>query len=183
MVQDTGAGTRERILEVALELFTEQGYDATSLREIAERLGVTKAALYYHFPSKDAIARELLGQLFATLWGAFDSLLSSPPDKWPVAFEQLVVEAVEHRKLVAMMVRNRATLEKVLTEANTVQDQVERIRRTLDEPSADFADVVRVTIAFGGMLDCLWAFPDAPAAELRDAILPVVNRIFERLPA
>ncbi|MEU8186601.1 TetR/AcrR family transcriptional regulator [Micromonospora carbonacea] len=49
------AGTRERIKAVALELFTEQGYEKTSLREIAERLNVTKAALYYHFKSKDEI--------------------------------------------------------------------------------------------------------------------------------
>ncbi|KIR63182.1 MULTISPECIES: TetR/AcrR family transcriptional regulator [Micromonospora] len=48
-------GTRERIKAVALELFTEQGYEKTSLREIAERLNVTKAALYYHFKSKDEI--------------------------------------------------------------------------------------------------------------------------------
>ncbi len=47
--------TRSRIQEVALELFTEHGYEATSLREIAERLGVTKAALYYHFRTKDEI--------------------------------------------------------------------------------------------------------------------------------
>src|ERR1039457_770640 len=47
--------TRQRIQAVALELFAEQGYEKTSLREIAERLGVTKAALYYHFKSKEAI--------------------------------------------------------------------------------------------------------------------------------
>src|SRR5262249_20860254 len=41
--------TRARIQQVALELFAEQGYEKTSLREIAERLDVTKAALYYHF--------------------------------------------------------------------------------------------------------------------------------------
>ena len=41
--------TRTRIQQVALELFAEQGYDKTSLREIAGRLDVTKAALYYHF--------------------------------------------------------------------------------------------------------------------------------------
>ena len=40
---------------VATELFIEQGYEGTSLREIADRLGITKAALYYHFPSKDDI--------------------------------------------------------------------------------------------------------------------------------
>ncbi len=49
------SGTRARIQTVALELFTEQGYEATSLREIAERLGVTKAALYYHFKTKEDI--------------------------------------------------------------------------------------------------------------------------------
>ncbi|WP_051836999.1 TetR/AcrR family transcriptional regulator [Streptomyces sp. NRRL WC-3742] len=47
--------TRARIIEVALELFSDQGYEQTSLREIADRLGVTKAALYYHFKTKDDI--------------------------------------------------------------------------------------------------------------------------------
>lgn len=50
-----GGDTREQICAVALELFSEQGYDKTALREIAERLGLTKAALYYHFESKEEI--------------------------------------------------------------------------------------------------------------------------------
>ncbi len=52
-------GTREKIQAVALELFAEQGYEKTALREIAERLGVTKAALYYHFRTKDDIVASL----------------------------------------------------------------------------------------------------------------------------
>jgi len=59
--------TRSKIQEVALELFTEQGYEATSLREIAERLGVTKAALYYHFKTKDEIAASFLEDRAAAL--------------------------------------------------------------------------------------------------------------------
>jgi len=51
--------TRERILDIALELFTEQGYEKTSLRQIAERLGFSKAAIYYHFASKEDILIEL----------------------------------------------------------------------------------------------------------------------------
>ncbi|HEX3981907.1 MAG TPA: helix-turn-helix domain-containing protein, partial [Acidimicrobiales bacterium] len=47
--------TRERILDIALELFTTQGYDKTSLRQIAEQLGFSKAAIYYHFASKEDI--------------------------------------------------------------------------------------------------------------------------------
>src|SRR6478672_2537534 len=53
------AGTRAEILRTAMALFTSQGYDATSLRQIADRLGFTKAALYYHFPAKEHLAIEL----------------------------------------------------------------------------------------------------------------------------
>ncbi|MFG3707366.1 TetR/AcrR family transcriptional regulator [Micromonospora sp. NPDC047670] len=59
-VRESTGGTRERIKAVALELFTEQGYEKTSLREIAERLNVTKAALYYHFKSKDEIVTSVV---------------------------------------------------------------------------------------------------------------------------
>ncbi|MFG2877812.1 TetR/AcrR family transcriptional regulator [Streptomyces sp. NPDC048337] len=53
--QQRRGNTRQRIQDVALELFAEQGYEKTSLREIAERLEVTKAALYYHFKTKEDI--------------------------------------------------------------------------------------------------------------------------------
>lgn len=55
--------TRDRILDVALEQFTAKGYDATSMREIGEQLGITKAALYYHFDSKEDIVRALLVEI------------------------------------------------------------------------------------------------------------------------
>jgi len=57
--QRRGADTKAEIRKVAIELFTERGYEATSLREIAERLGITKAALYYHYSSKESIVRSI----------------------------------------------------------------------------------------------------------------------------
>jgi len=51
---------RQKILEVAEKLFTEQGFNAVSIREIAECCDVTNAALYYHFPSKAALFMEVL---------------------------------------------------------------------------------------------------------------------------
>ncbi|TDD79775.1 TetR/AcrR family transcriptional regulator [Actinomadura darangshiensis] len=57
--------TREQIRRVALELFAEQGYEKTSLREIAERLEVTKAALYYHFKTKEDIVASLFADFHA----------------------------------------------------------------------------------------------------------------------
>ena len=59
--------TRSRVQKVALELFAEQGYEKTSLREIAERLGVTKAALYYHFKSKEDIVHSFTDDYFSEL--------------------------------------------------------------------------------------------------------------------
>src|SRR5216683_642642 len=47
--------TRQQILEAAQRLFTELGYDATSLQMIADELGLTKAAVYYHFRAKSDI--------------------------------------------------------------------------------------------------------------------------------
>jgi AcrR family transcriptional regulator len=51
---------RQKILEVAERLFTEQGYNAVSIRDIAERCEVTNAALYYHFSSKAALFGEVV---------------------------------------------------------------------------------------------------------------------------
>jgi AcrR family transcriptional regulator len=58
-------GTRQKIQQVALELFAERGYEKTSLREIAERLDVTKAALYYHFRTKEDIVASLFDEFLA----------------------------------------------------------------------------------------------------------------------
>ncbi|GAA2710192.1 TetR/AcrR family transcriptional regulator [Actinoplanes palleronii] len=52
--------TRERAVGVALSLFAQRGYTATSLREIAEQLGITKAALYFHFRTKEEILTAIL---------------------------------------------------------------------------------------------------------------------------
>lgn len=61
MVRAAEAGnTRERILQVALDLFGRQGYSGTSIRDIANRMGMTKAAVYYHFPSKENLLADIL---------------------------------------------------------------------------------------------------------------------------
>jgi AcrR family transcriptional regulator len=52
--------TRKQILETAQRLFAERGYDATSLQLIADEMGLTKAAVYYHFRAKSDILRAIL---------------------------------------------------------------------------------------------------------------------------
>jgi AcrR family transcriptional regulator len=60
VVDSRRTDTRERAVTVALGLFARQGYTATSLREIAEQLGITKAALYFHFRTKEEILTAIL---------------------------------------------------------------------------------------------------------------------------
>lgn len=50
-----GDATRELVLDIALEMFAERGYRATSVRDIAARCGMTHPGLLYHFPSKPAL--------------------------------------------------------------------------------------------------------------------------------
>jgi len=71
--------TRSRVQKVALELFAEQGYEKTSLREIAERLGVTKAALYYHFKSKEDIVHSFTDDYFAEIDALLNWAKNQPP--------------------------------------------------------------------------------------------------------
>lgn len=55
-----GLATRDEILDVALELFSDAGYDRTSVREIARRTGLSQAGLLHHFSSKEALFLEIL---------------------------------------------------------------------------------------------------------------------------
>lgn len=64
--------TRARILVTAAELFAERGFAGTSMRDLADRLGVTPAALYYHFPSKGEILKELVDEPIANIRAVLD---------------------------------------------------------------------------------------------------------------
>jgi AcrR family transcriptional regulator len=66
--------TRRTILDTARRLFAERGYDATSLQEIADAMGVRKANVYYYFKTKDAILVTLLEVLTAPVGRLLDEV-------------------------------------------------------------------------------------------------------------
>lgn len=86
--------TRERVLSVAATLFSERGYAGTSIRDIAEVLGLSKAALYYHFKSKEEILAAMVEEPIAAIRGA----LEEPRDVTTAEGRQDFIRAV----LVAM---------------------------------------------------------------------------------
>lgn len=60
-----GELTREKILEVARELFNSKGFNATTISDLVAATGMQKGSLYFHFAGKDAIAREVLSEATA----------------------------------------------------------------------------------------------------------------------
>ena len=71
--------TKERILEAALEMFSQNGYAGTNIRELSASLGLVKSGVYKHFESKEAIWNALLDQMIAYYADRFGSAEHLPP--------------------------------------------------------------------------------------------------------
>ena len=60
MTKKPTKNTRQKILQTTGKLFSQRGYFGVSMQDIASEMGITKAALYYHFTGKDVLAEELM---------------------------------------------------------------------------------------------------------------------------
>ncbi|MFJ1751039.1 TetR/AcrR family transcriptional regulator [Streptomyces sp. NPDC088116] len=168
--------TRQRIQDVALELFAEQGYEKTSLREIAERLDVTKAALYYHFKTKEDI---LIG-IFQDLSRPIDDLIAWGRTQ-PHTLE--TKQEILHRYSAALagaaplfrfMQENQATVRE-LSIGHSFKDRMHDLLELIQEPEAAMKDQVRCVSALFTMHAGTFALGDMAGdpEEKRQAILEV----------
>ena len=110
-----GVSTREKTLDVALDLFTDQGFDGTSMREIAERLHISKPAIYYHFASKDEILMALHMRLHEFGKAALARLTGQTVtlQTWGSLLDEVLDQMLAQRKIFLMHERNQAALEKL----------------------------------------------------------------------
>ncbi len=163
------ANTRERILDAALDLFIEQGFDGTSLRQIAEKLGVTKAALYYHFESKDDILLALHMRLHAFGRETLLRMQGGPVtlELWGELLDGLVGQMLAQRKIFLLHERNQAALEKLHREEHDAEheDFQNQLRQLLGDRSVPFADRVRMAASVGVVFSGLFLSGDAFAEE------------------
>jgi AcrR family transcriptional regulator len=68
---------KEEILDVATRLFAERGYEGTSMNDVAERVGMRKASLFYHFATKDSLYEAVLDRLVANVQAALEEIYAS----------------------------------------------------------------------------------------------------------
>jgi AcrR family transcriptional regulator len=178
-------GTRERIQSIALELFAEQGYEKTSLREIAERLGVTKAALYYHFRSKEDIVRSFVEDYRAELeqviaWGAGQP---RTPETRAEILRRYAGIVSEQLAVIRFMEQNQAAMHTLMSDSGArkkmFRDQFMSLCDLLAPPGAALADRVRAVAAVItiGMSPMILQREAASPDELHDAVLGVAREL------
>ena len=131
---------RERILDVALGLFIEKGFDGTSLREIAGKPGFTKAALCCHYASKDNILMALHMRLHDVGRDGLKQLADGPvslPARESLA-DTVLGQMLAQRKLFLMHERNQAAPESCIariTTPNTTTSSRDSVRSWPAPPS------------------------------------------------
>ncbi|ANZ15146.1 transcriptional regulator, TetR family [Streptomyces noursei ATCC 11455] len=96
---------RRELLDTAAEVFAAQGYNATTVRQIADAAGMLAGSLYYHFDSKESMVDEILAAFLDELWAGYDAVLEA--DLGPrETIEALVTESFReidrHRSAVAI---------------------------------------------------------------------------------
>jgi AcrR family transcriptional regulator len=163
--------TRQRIQDVARELFTQKGVQRTSLQDIANRLGITKPALYYHFRSREELVRSILQPLI----DEGENFVAEHERRRGSA------RATPHQLLEGYFdfhYRHRADLVLVVEELTTLADLGlidtmlawrERLCRLVFGRRPTLRQSARAVIAFGGLQDCCLQFPDASYEQLRTA--------------
>ncbi|MCI2423259.1 TetR/AcrR family transcriptional regulator [Saccharopolyspora sp. K220] len=173
----TRVDTRAEIRAVAAELFTRQGFEKTSLREVAERLGITKAALYYHFPSKADLVRGIVQPLVDEV----EELLADREAADEVDPRQFLADyfdvVLRHRQVFELVVRDVAALAQ-LDLMHQMLAWRDRVYRMLVGPDASPALIARATVAIGGLQDC--ALTEGPVDEFREAALDAASAALGR---
>ncbi|WP_333766922.1 TetR/AcrR family transcriptional regulator [Streptomyces sp. IBSBF 2435] len=150
--QSRRGDTRRRIQQVALELFAEQGYEKTSLREIAERLDVTKAALYYHFKTKEDILSSIAEDLARPMrelitWAETQPRTLATKQELLRRYSDILWGSVD---LFRFFQENQATVRE-LTIGETFRTSVKSLGGLLKDPDAPIAAQVRSVTALYAM--------------------------------
>jgi TetR/AcrR family transcriptional regulator, cholesterol catabolism regulator len=134
--------TRDGILEAAAQIFSEKGYHAASMQDIAQSVDLQKASLYYHFPSKQEILLAVLNRALDILIANMQQVLELPypPDrKLRQAMLVYLQTLLDNRELAAVLLLEHRSLEPELQSRHIPRrDRFERLWRDLIQEGLDF---------------------------------------------
>lgn len=167
----TQSDTKAEIRAVALELFGQKGYEKTSLREIAERLDITKAALYYHFPSKGDLLRALvepLRQDAEEMVLRFDGWEDDPRELLGAYFDL----CVRHGTLMLALLNDMGSLNEVGL-VGLVMDWRRRLDAVLVGEGPGTPARMGAVVALGGIQDIAVMLPVDEAAAHRETAVEI----------
>lgn len=174
---DVLTDTRGRIRAEAIALFTERGYATASLREIADRVGITKASLYYHYPSKQDLLVAVVKPLM-TDWREIVVAAEATPHT-PAAVRAVLERCLDtmlaHRGVANLFIRDAAAVVAAL--APLIDDLIEstdRLRGWLAGPAPSPVDRVRAVAAIellGAALAAGTTLADVPDPVVRQTLL------------
>ncbi|MGC4846997.1 TetR family transcriptional regulator [Micromonospora sp. DT15] len=183
MTADPADDTRTRILRAALDLFAEHGYQRTSLRQIGERLRLTKAAILYHFPAKENLLAALVEPLVADLEALLDSAQHQPTElaRWTV-LEGWVDVMLAHRRPLGMLFHDIALVGRGDTYHRLMVIAM-RANDLIAGPNAGRRERVRAVQAVAACSDPIVFFTDVSDEVLRADMLDGVRRLLAPLPA
>jgi len=174
--------TRERILAVALDLFVEHGARGTSLQMIADALGVTKAAVYHQFRTKEeillAVVRPSLDQLMAAVVVA--QAAEDPVRRRDLAVEGLVDAVLDHHRVLLVLQGDPGATE-MLNNHPEIEATAGQLNLLLLGPEPGIARIVAVAMIFGGVMD-LGRKADRVGADrqvLRRELLAAARRLLD----
>ncbi|MFE9463840.1 TetR/AcrR family transcriptional regulator [Streptomyces virginiae] len=104
---------RRELLDTAAEVFAAQGYNATTVRKIADAAGMLAGSLYYHFDSKESMLDEILSAFLTELWEGYDAVLAAglgPRETIEALVTESFREIDRHRAAVAIYQKESRTL-------------------------------------------------------------------------
>ncbi|MFI5678597.1 TetR/AcrR family transcriptional regulator [Streptomyces cellulosae] len=176
--QQRRGNTRQRIQDVALDLFAEQGYEKTSLREIAEHLDVTKAALYYHFKTKEEILVSVYEDRTRPIldlieWGRQQPHTLETKQEIVRRYSEILAGAAP---LFRFMQENQAAVRE-LRVGETFKERMQGLREIIVDPDAALHDQVRCVSAIFTLHAGMHFLQDLNASpeEKRKAVLEVAT--------
>lgn len=140
-----GAETRERILIAAVGLFVRQGFAGTSVRDITEHTQLTKAALYYHFASKEAVLDAVVEPLAEEMRSLVQATTSAPDDVDPEHVLRALVDLLSRRVGVLRILMADPSVTRK-PDYGRAHDGMERLARAIAR-SVDPADLVAARCA------------------------------------